>query len=645
VRFEHDSYGVDADVIVEVLDASPGAMPVATVSSPTGGSVDVPLARVGEGLLLRGNLRIRPDAPAPGQLQVADGETLTAAYARAPEDGTAALSGAIAARVQAHQIWASWCQRDADDDHDDTPGWWNLPGFLDAGENGTVFVTLASLTEAELTDLEIRVTSLNPDVSVLPTAPILIGTVPPAAPGAPQLFRFDFAAGASPSVLSGDVAEIRFELNARGRTGELILTLPLNLDYVVDRSVSPFSGGVETFEPDSLSRDLWTHQANIPGDDDWRLEGCGGVGGSWSYGNHGAGCAPYGDEQGAPSLVSPQLFSLPPEAQAYRVVDLGWSHDSDLGHDPVEIYCDRDYVAVFLTTDPSTLPYGDAPNVYEYGPQRVYDMSSDTSGHERSGPWGVNREPTLLDPAIAYEDWRLAWVFWNDLFEDYCGDPDAVGHYMIDDVTWSYDLVRAVPEATPCAAQCNVRIGFELVPPGPKCDGDAFTIVASGTESSDCAGEIYYSFAGPGVPPAYGWTTETSAPALGEDGASYGIYVECETDPQCADYRSFTNASPAAPGIGSTIPGSLRVAEDAGDLMLNWLGAAAPPSYGVFATDSRPGLEAGPATWGLVASSDDSEGPRGEGELRMDGAADSGPALQYLIVVGRDRCTDAARLP
>jgi len=594
VRFEHDSYGVDADVIVEVLDATPEASPVATVSSPSGGSVDVPMSQVGSGLLLRGTIRIRPDAAGAGQLLVTDGETLTAAYSRAPEDGTAAVSGGLQAVLDRHEIWSAWCQRDADDDHDDTPGWWVLPGFLDAGESGDIYVTLANLTEAELTDLEVQVTSLSPDVRVLPVDPIVIGTIPAAAPGAPQLFQFDFKATAAASVMAGDLADIRFELNARGRTGEVILPLTLNMDYVIETGISPFAGGIETFEPDSISRDAWTHQSYRGGTDDWRLEACAGVGGSWGYGNMGTGCGDYGDDQGAPALVSPFMFPVfPPETQAYRIEDLAWSNDSTaLGHDPVAIYCDLEQVAVFVTADPATLPFDDAPGVFNYAPQRVYNLSDAPLGYQASGPYTVNRGPQLIDPAFPYGQIRLAWVFWNDMFDDYCGDPDAVGHYFLDDIVWSYDIVRAVPEATPCAADCVLRIEYEVVPPGPKCEGEAFVIDASGTQVEGCAGEVYYSFAGPGVPPESGWTLEPTTTAMGADGANYGIYVECETDTQCNHYRGFANVSPAPPGVGTAIPGSLRVTREADDLMLRWLGAAAPPSYGVLTASSRAELAA-----------------------------------------------------
>lgn len=646
VAFEQGSYGVDADVVIEVLDGEPGPDPVALVTSPTGGTVEVPLEPVGSGLLLRGDLRIRPDAPAPGQLQVVAGESLTASYARAAEDARAAVSDAIAARVQRHEIWAAWCQRDDDDDHGDTPGWWVLPGFLDAGENADVYVTLASETAAPLEDLRVTVTSLSPDVGVLPSDEILVGTVPAAVPGAPRLFQFDFKAVADPGVSAGQVAEIRFDLVSRGRSGSVVLPLTLNMDYEVATGLSPFARGVETFEADSPSRELWEHRSYLGGPDDWRLEACAGAARSAGYGNVSPGCAPYTDDQGAPALISPPLFpDWPAETQAYRLNELSWSHHVELGTDPAERFCDLDLVAVFLTPDPASLPYEDPTNVYAYGPVAVYSFQNRSDGHVPAGPGDLETGPQLVDPAIPYPDFRVAWVLWNDIYPDYCGDPDAVGRYLLDDVAWTYDRVIAVPEATPCGARCVARIELEAVPPGPKCDGEEFVLDASGTQVEGCAGTLYFAFAGNGVPPEFGWTTESSAPAVGLDGGVYSVYVQCDTDPECNHYRAVRNLSPAPPAVGTTLPGSLRVAREGEDLRLTWLGAAAPPSYAVLGAAGRAELAAGPASWPLLAAVDDAEGPEGEGELVLAGAAASGPPLEYLLVLGRDRCTDEPRVP
>lgn len=641
VELDREEYGLLDEALVWVVDAAPPPGATVTVRVTGGGEVVLPLEPSGPSLATA-RVTLVEGAAGPGELEVAAGQELTAEYPGA-ETARALVTDGIAIEISRHAIWASWCQRDADDDHDDTPGWWNLPGFLDAGENADVYVTAANLTGADLVDAAVTVRSATSSVRTLPTAPLPLGRIP-AARGRPTPFAFAFKAAALPDVLPGEQAEILFEFTARGRRGTASLPLTLDMDYVVVEGLSPFAGGVETFEADSPTAPLWTHEATRPvgrpGPDDWGLQTCDGRRG---MANAGAGCSSYSDEQGTPVLLSPQLFDgLPADAVAFRMTDYGWSNHVDLWTDPANRYCDADEVAVFLTADPASLPLDEPLSVFELNPERVYLFTDNTDGHAPSGPYFVDTNPQDFQPGIPYDQLRLAWILWSDVID--CGFETAnEGRYLLDDVRFRYDVVRAVPETTPCSADCALRLELAASPPGPKCPGEPFVLTTEGTEVDGCAGQVYFSFAGPGVPAEAGWTTDRSAPAVGEDAGVYAVYAQCDTDPQCDHYRSFSNEDPSLPGVGTTLPGSLRVTREDAGARLRWLGAAAPPSYGAWGAGLADDLAA-PETWRPLGDVLGEEGLEGQGELLVP-LSTLGPGTVYLKVLGRDPCSGAPRLP
>lgn len=640
VAFDRPEYGLDDAAVLEVVDAALATTSV--VVTATSGDVEtVALVPAGGGPLLTGALPILAGLPSPGDgvLQVEEGDDLTASGPGT--EARARVSGTIPLVVLRHEVWGD-CPPWPEPDDDHPPGWYVLPGFLDAGEQATVIVTLGHAGVADLVDAEVRVTSLNPSVRVLPTAPIALGAVGAQAGTTPRAVPVEIIAEASPTVVAGEQAILRFDVAARGRSGSVELPLILNMDYVIEEAASPFDGGVETFDPGSSTAALWTHGPARGAADLWSLESCAGRDGLWGAQNGTAGCGPYADGQVAATLVSPGLFPLPADAVAIRILDLSWDNLVALWTDPANPYCDADMVAVFATTDPSSLPYDTPLEVFEHGPQRVWLFTENTGLHVPDGPYGVNRQPQLVPPGFPGDEYRLVWVFWGDIID--CGFETAnTGYYQLDNVRFSHDVARAVPESAPCALDCALRTELEIDPPGPKCPGEPFTLRAVGTETSGCAGGVWYAFSGTGVPPEFGWTRDSEAPAVGDPGAVHAVYAQCDTDPACDDYRALVVPGPPQPGIGGPAPGSLRVRRDGDDLAFAWTGAAVPPTYGIHVARTRDDLVAGLATWPLLAAVE-GEGPRGEGAH-----ADAGGAVrrgtEFFRVVGREPCTDAPRLP
>jgi hypothetical protein len=154
---------------------------------------------------------------------------------------------------------------------------------------------------------------------------------------------------------------------------------------------------------------------------------------------------------------------------------------------------------------------------------------------------------------------------------------------------------------------------------------------------------VYFSFGGPGVPGTSGWTTTPESPAVGADGGYYSLYTQCETQGECHDYDDVVLPSTASPGVGGPVPASLRAHREGDDVVLEWTGAAVPPTYGAWRASSRGELAAGVATWPL-AGRIAGEGPLGENAFRDAGAA-LAPGSAFYLVHGRDACTDAPRVP
>lgn len=638
LRLSRAEYAPDDDGLAEVVDARPQPGASVTLTASGGDSLTVPLAAVPGGAVLRAPFTLAPGPADPGDgvLQAAAGETVTATYRTATD--AARVTDGLMLQLIDHRAYGNWCQMDADDDAVD--GWYNLTRFLDPGEAGTIEVTLGNALDDELEDLEMRVTSLGPLVRTLPAGWFRLGDIGPMQGTAPRRFAAQFKATAATSAPAGSLADLRLDFRSRGRSGSLNLRLELGMDYVVERGLSPFDGGTETFDPATSSTvGGWRTSAPRGTIDSWRLEGCSGHLSPGGYHVGEPGCAEYADGQVAANLVSPPIFPVPADAVAYRLQDWSFSVSSDLYTDPGNPFCEADFVGFFLTTDPAGFDYSNAEIVYS-GAQRYWrPIYEDTGGWVRQGPFNYSREPQNLVPGADYSAFRFMWVFWGDVYD--CGfELLNHGRFSLDDVRFTFDVVRKVPETQACPASCVVSAPLAADPPGPKCPGEPFTLRAQGWEELDCAGQVYFAFAGPGVPPEAGWTTTPETTALGEDGGYYGLYTQCETDPQCNDYRAFVNQSPAPPALGGILPGSLRVRRIGADVELSWLGAAAPASYGIWSARDRTELAAGLPAFTLVGRQDDREGPRGENAWSTDPAS-LGGALAFLRVAGRDRCSDA----
>lgn len=644
VSFDQREYSPDADAIVEVVDARLPAGATVLITSSGGDSVTLPVSAVG-GVLLRGSLPIRPGAVdrADALLQVAAGDILSAAYAAAPT-ASAAISSTFPVRVNSHDVSGGSCQGPGDDDYVDP--WYVLPGFIDAGEIQTVRVTLAHDASVPLEDVQVRVTSLNPNLTVLPAGFISLGDIAAHEGGEWRTFDLVFRANASPSVVAGELAPLRFDITSRGRSTTVMLTLELNMDYELVSGVSAFDGGVETFERGSSTASQWRSEISRGALNFWALEDCAGNGGSRGWRNGNVGCTDYSDGQVAATLISPPIFPLPPDAVAYRMRAFEWDTDVNLYTDPANGYCDADFVGMFVTTDPTTLPFDDPEAIYSqsYGACQRYwrPIYESTGGFARQRAYSFSDGARLIDPAYPWAQVRLAFIFWGDVYD--CGfEAMNAGHFRLDNMAFSYDVMREVPETTPCTVACLVTTSFVMDPPGPKCPDEPF-MLRSTTESSGCAGVMYHSFGGPGVPPEYGWTTLTEAPALGgADGGNYGVYSECETSPGCNDYHSIDIESRARPGVGGPWPDSLRVARRGNAVEFSWSGAAVPPAYAVLRGATRADLITGPSTWSLAATTN-TEGPRGDASATLlVGAAE--PGVAFFQVFGRDRCSDLPRIP
>lgn len=640
VSLDQDIYAPDDDGLVEAVDASPLPGASVTLASSSGDALTLALAAVPGGPLLRAPFRMLGGAvdPADGVLQAAPGDTVTATYSGAAAG--ARVSDGMALSILEYRIYGNWCQMSADDD--ELPGWYILPGFLDPGEQASVTVSLGNSLADDLENLEVTVTSLSPSVRVLPSAPMALGTVRAQRGTGPQRFVVQFEATGALTATPGELAPIRLDFRSRGRSGSVVLTIELAMDYEQVAGLSPFDNGTETFDGATSSTwNQWSSRFTRGALNSWLQEGCAGdaTPSGWHVGE--PGCADYGDGQVASTLVSPQILGFPPDAVAFRLVDWSFAIDSALWTDRGSPLCDADFVGLFVTSGPSSFDYSDPGVIYYGGAQRYWrPIYEDTFGWRTQSPFYYSREPQFVIPGADYAALRLQWIFWGDVYD--CGfeTPNA-GRFFVDDVRFTYDIVRKVPETQACAADCVMYAPLVADPPGPKCPGEAFTLRAPGAEQTGCAGTVYYAFGGPGVPAASGWTTTPEAPAVGEDGGYYSLYTQCETQPDCADYRAFTNVSPALPGIGSVLDGTLRVARAGSDVSFRWLGAAAPASYGIWSASTRAELAAGLSAWTLAGRSD-REGPRGEGAWRGDAAA-LGSGLTFFQVAGRDRCTDAPR--
>lgn len=641
ISWDQPEYGVEAAAVIEVFDAAGDGSPISVdVSSLSGDQILVQAFQVGAGPLYRATVPLSVTDGGASVLLVADGDVLDASVSSLGVDAQVGVTGTFPLVIGSHTTYGT-CQEGGVED-DMVPGFYNLPGFLDAGEQIELTVTLGHGALTELEDVSVNVVSLNPDVVVLPSAPMQLGTIR-RAPGAGmgRAFQLNLRAQADPGVQFGDTADLVFTVRARGRVAQTVLQLQLNRDYELRNALSPFDGGVETFEASSSTAGAWTHQACLGVEDSWTLESCAGNGGGAGYQNGISGCWPYEWGQVASYLLSPSIFVFPPDAVAIILGDFSWENDVSMWTEPTSPYCDADAVAIYSTNDPATLPCADAPNLFNYNPQRAYLWPDNTNGYELSGPYGVDRSPILLDPNVDYSVTRLAWLFYGDIFD--CLDTNAnEGWYRLDNVRITYDLVITVPERAPCTLACALRTEISAQE-STTCPGAAMEINASGTESVGCPSQIRYGFAGTGVPAAYGWTYENIAPALGEDGMIYSVYAQCEDIPDCNDYQQFTNRSPALPGMGGTILDSLRMGKTQTELIAQYEGAAAPDSFGVYSVDDASRLIEDLSTWTLSGSGTGT-GLQGEGEIRFP-IGSSTTSLTFYQVVARDPCTNAPRLP
>lgn len=638
---DQPEYGLEAQVVVEAADDAPPAGTVRVdLTTSSGDTETLDLQPVAGSILHRAEISLEAGPPVPGDgvLQGSDGDTLTAAYADRGIQATAVVTGSIPVAVATHRVWGD-CRPDPNVDDDSIDGFYNLTGYLDAGESADLVVTFGHEAPVALREVEVEARSLSPDVSILPSTPLTVGDVGPKEGPGPRMFEAVFRVQAAPTVVTGDTAELRFTIRALGRESETALVLDLNRDYVLEPELSAFDGGVETFESSSSTVGQWTHQPCIGTTDWWLTDGCAGNGGAGTMVGSDF-CGPYGWTDQSMTLLSPPVLPLPADAVALRFLDLSWWNFIGLYTDPANPYCDADMVGVFFTGDPATLPCGDPLAIYSYDPLRVYLFVDNTDGWRPSGPFGLNTAPILLDPAADYGVFRLAWVFWGDIIE--CFDTRAnTGTYRIDDVRFTYDLVRWVPESDPCDQSCLLRTTLAGEGPDPLCPGDPFEIVAAGTEAIGCPGAIRYSYGGPGVEPPYDWTYEERAPAVAEDGATYSVYAQCEDIAECNHYVAAGYQSPANPGVGSVVPGSLRLAREDSELTLRFSGGAAPPSFGIFSVADAARLLDPLAAWDALLAVEANE-RTGLAEGRLDLGAQA-PGLVFYQAAATDPCTGLPR--
>jgi hypothetical protein len=414
------------------------------------------------------------------------------------------------------------------------------------------------------------------------------------------------------------------------------------MDYVEETGFTPFQGGVETFDPaTSTTWSQWTTLTPRGSLNEWARESCSGSGDPWGWAVSQPGCADYVDGQVTAALVSPPILALPPDAVAMAVTDWNFDVDSRLGRDLANGFCDADFVGLFLVSDPAEVDYSINDFIYYGSAQRYWrPIYEDTGGFATQEPFYLDRGPQMITPGPALAQRRLEWVFWGNVYD--CGTlyPNT-GAFRLDDVRYRYDILRKVPETTPCAADCLLTALLVADPPGPKCAGEPFMLRASQSESLNCTGTMYYGFGGPGVPPASGSTTDPEAPAVGEDGGTYSLYAWCDSVPGCDDYHQFTNESPSLPGEGYVFEDSLRVRRQGDSVLLAWRGFAVPPSYAILRTTDPADLAAGPLAWPLFGRQD-VEGAQGSAVFAHSGGALE-PGISYYVVLARDRCSDALR--
>ena len=641
IELDAREYGPEGVVAITVLDGALPALPSVRVTTTSGDAESFALA--GAMPWLRARVQLVPGAPVPddGTLQVADGDTITATYAPRGVAATAGVSAAAPVTTVLHLVLGSACQ--ADDDHAAAPAFFFLPGFLDAGEAADILVAAWSSAPGPLVDATVEVESLNPHVSVAPGGPIALGTIAAAPPGGTTLIVFTVTAAASPDVVPGETAELLFRYRASGRSGETRYTITLSQDYVVD-SLTPFAGGVETFEADSPTRAGWTHQATAPGTDAWGLQGCAGDGGGSGMANASAGCGPYADGQGTPVLLSPVLVApMPPDTVGWRVTELAWRHLAELYEDPARAGCERDVVAAFLTTDPSTLPVADPAPVVRGtgGALRVLTPAQNTAGFADGTP-ATNQTGAVYGASAGGH--QLAWIFYGDATDPAmlgCVERANAGRFFLDDVRFRYEVVRQVPEATPCSGECKVLLRAAVVPSGPACPGDAFELDASGSSIAGCSGAPVFSFAGPGVPAAYASTPLSRAPAIFDPAGSWDVAVSCDAGPSCSSSVTLAPTHASVPGRGWSLPRTLRARRVADDVELRWIAAADPQRHGAWRATTRAQVASAIDAWDLVARAD-VERLDGEVTAVVPGAALE-PGLACYRVAARDPCTDAPR--
>jgi hypothetical protein len=200
---------------------------------------------------------------------------------------------------------------------------------------------------------------------------------------------------------------------------------------------------------------------------------------------------------------------------------------------------------------------------------------------------------------------RLYWVFMTDVYDAYTSggcrlsDPDAVGGgYRLDDVSFTYDLVRLVPATTSCTSGCDVFVNLLVDPPGPRCPGEPVVLSAEASDGACPTGALEYRFTGPGLDTGY--TPAATAVAVGANGARFGVTARCADLTACA--RSLSVVDPTRDELagGRFAPASLRVRRAGADLVLAWAGTVTPAAYAV----ARAGAarDDGPARWAALAA-------------------------------------------
>jgi hypothetical protein len=438
LRFARPRFGCDGVAGLEALDADAGASITVTVRTASGDEETATLSALGGGRYSGGVALAsgQPIVAGNGRLELADGDELTAIYqdASPPHAATArALSGCGQDLAVAPPAYEGGCDGD---------------GFLDAGETGSLSLTLLNPGPADLRGVTATLRSSDPGLYVA-SAEGAFGDIPVGASapvGAP--FVVSLRDGAATAT-----ATLELVVRAEGWTVPRVVPVTLDLETDETRTPGTWSESFTLSPGECYDGD----PAPTPGSWYWFdvNKNCGTSEATWTLGP----C--YGSRQALiPSctgqllsttskvnhrLVSPTIETgAPGTTTILKSVRFRESFHLKINEDGKS--CERTLVEIFTNRDGRTLPSGYYRDRSADGTDRTADLDP-----SRVTEWTL---PPAADATM------LQLLFRADIADPADGVSCSGGNsdemrWRVDDVVVSWENVRRSADATVCAPACT----------------------------------------------------------------------------------------------------------------------------------------------------------------------------------------------